>query len=239
MVFYQLSITRFITVYIAQGLMFGMFIYLAYKILKRDRKQLNVIFAGFYIFVAISLFINFIYAPITDVDVVLIMNFITNFFAFYSPIFILVSELILLKSKNVISIGKQFVLLISYGIAMFCMMIFLFIEDWGVVIGPPEWTPHWMIPFFIYVVIVASIIIVGPSLYLSYKIYKKFSDDLLKKKWKFFTFGLCAIYSFMYSIFISNTLNIPTFRTIIGIISLILIITGGYLMYIGVGRQLE
>ena len=62
---------------------------------------------------------------------------------------------------------------------------------------------------------------------------------MLKKKWKFFTFGLCAIYVFMYSVFISNTLNIPTIRTGIGILSLILIITGGYLMYIGVGRQLE
>ncbi len=133
------------------------------------------------------------------------------------------------------SIGKQVILLISYGIAMFCMIFFLFIEDWGVEIGPPEWTPHWMIPFFMYVVIVASIIIVGPCLYLSYKIYKKFNDSSLKKKWRFFTFGLCAIYTFMYSIFISNTLNIPTFRIIIGIVSLILIITGGYLMYIGVG----
>ncbi|MFX1571655.1 MAG: hypothetical protein ACFFB0_02820 [Promethearchaeota archaeon] len=239
MAFFQLDITRFLTVYIVQGVMFGIFAYLAYKILKRDRKQLNMIFSGFYICVAISLFINFIYAPINNEDVVLIMNFITNFFAFYSPIFILVFELILLKSKYVMSFGKQFIILILYGIAIFSMIIFLFIENWGVEIGPPEWTPHWMIPFFLYIVCLASLIIVGPTLYLSFKIYKKFSDSMLKKKWRYFTFGLCAIYIFMYSIFISNTLHIPTFRAIIGILSLILVITGGYLMYIGVGRQLE
>ena len=198
MAFFQLNITRFLTVYIAQGLMFGIFAFLAYKILKRDKKQLNDIFAGFYISVAIGLFINFIYAPLTDVNIVLMLNFLTNFFAFYSPIFILVFELILLKSEDSITLSKQLSILIGYGIMMFCMMIFLFVEDWGVEIGPPEWTPHWMIPFFIYVVIVASVVIVGPSLYIFYKIYKKFSDDVLKKKWKFFTFSLCAIYSFMF-----------------------------------------
>jgi len=239
MAFFQLNTTRFLTVYIAQGIRFGIFVYLAYKILKRDRKRLNDIFAGFYISVAIGLFINFMYAPLTDENIVLILNFITNFFAFYSPIFILIFELILLKSEDSITISKQFSILIGYGIIMLNMMIFLFIEGWGVVIDPPEWTPHWMFPFFIYITIIASVIIVEPSLYLSYKIYRKFSDDVLKKKWKFFIFGLCAFYSFMFSIFISNTLNIPTFRTIIGIVSLILIITGGYLMYIGVGRQLD
>ncbi len=43
----------------------------------------------------------------------------------------------------------------------------------------------------------------------------------------------------MYGIFISNFLNDPTFRLIMGAIGLLLAIAGGYLMYNGVGRQLE
>jgi hypothetical protein len=43
----------------------------------------------------------------------------------------------------------------------------------------------------------------------------------------------------MYGIFISNTLNDATFRIIMGLIGLVLAIAGGYLMYTGVGRQLE
>ena len=46
MVLLQLSIGRFLTVYIAQGVVIAIFLYLAIKILLRDRKRLNNIFAG-------------------------------------------------------------------------------------------------------------------------------------------------------------------------------------------------
>ena len=239
MLFYQLSITRFLTVYITQGLMCFYFAFLAYKILKRDRKRLNLIFTGFYICNVISLCINFIYAPITDANIVLIMHSITTFFAFYSPIFVLLFELMVLKPEKIINPNKQKVILIGYGVVLFGMIFFLLIEDWGVKIGPPDWTPHWMIPFFLYLVIIVSSCVVGPSFYIAYKIFKKFNDDQLKRKWKFFIFGLGEFYACAYGIFISNVLNIPIFRTVIGIIDLILIISGGYLMYVGVGRQLE
>ena len=239
MSFYQMSITRFMTVYIAQGLMFFYFAFLAYKILKRDRKRLNLMFTGFYISNVISLCINFIYAPITDENIVLIMHSITTFFAFYSPIFILVFELMVSKPEKLINPKKQRVILIGYGVVLSLMTIFLLIEDWGVKIGPPDWTPHWMIPFFLYLVTIVSICVVVPSFFISYQIFKKFEDEQLKRKWKYFIFGLGAFYACAYGIFISNFLNIPIFRTVIGIIDLILVISGGYLMYIGVGRQLE
>lgn len=239
MSFYQMSITRFITVYIAQGIMCFYFVYLAYKLLKRDRKRLNLIFTAFYITNVISLCINFIYAPITDENIVLIMHSLTTFFAFYSPIFILLFVLMVLKPEKVINPNKQRLILIVYGIILSGMIFFLLIEDWGVEIGPPDWTPHWRIPFFLYLVTIVSICVVVPSFFISYQIYKKFDDDQLRRKWKYFIFGLGAFYACAYGIFISNALNIPIFRTVIGIIDLILIISGGYLMYIGVGRQLE
>ncbi len=239
MSFYQMSITRFLTVYIVQGLMCVFFAYLVYKILKRDKKRMNVIFSAFYISNVIALCVNFIYAPITDENIVLTMHSITTFFAFYSPIFILVFELMLLKPEKVMNPKKQKAILIGYGVILSCMMIFLLIEDWGVEIGPPDWTPHWMLPFFLYLVTIVSICVVGPSFFISYQIFKKFEDEQLKRKWKYFILGLSAFYACAYGIFISNFLDIPTFRTVIGIIDLILIISGGYLMYIGVGRQLE
>lgn len=227
------------TVYIAQGLMCVYFAYLAYKILKRDRKRLNLMFTGFYISNFISLCINFIYAPITDENIVLIMHSITIFFAFYSPIFILVFELLVLKPEKVINTNKQKTILIGYGVVLSFMIFFLLIEDWGVEIGPPDWTPHWMLPFFLYLVSIVSVCVVGPSFFISYQIYKKFEDAQLKRKWKYFIFGLGAFYACAYGIFISNFLDIPIFRTVIGITDLILIISGAYLMYNGVGRQLE
>jgi hypothetical protein len=234
----EISAIRIITIYVAQGLVFAFFAFLAYKILKRDRKRLNVIFSGFYLSPVIGFFINFIYGPITDVDTVIFLNFLTNFFIFYAPIFLVVFNLILLKSEKVIVKSKQLMILIGYAILMFCMIFFLFIPGWGVEIASPTWSPHWMLPFFIYLVIVESLAVI-PSLLLALKIYKKFEDEILKKKWKFFIYGFCALIIFMYGIFVSNFLDIPTFRTIMGLIGLILAIAGGYMLYTGVGKQLE
>lgn len=229
--------TRILTVFVAQGLVFAFFLFLAIKILKRDTKRLNIIFSGFYIFVIIGSFINFIYVFLTDIPTILILNFITNFCIFYSPIFLFVFNLILLKSEKVITTSKQLIILIVYGIAMFCMIIFLFTPTPGVTLNVTL-SPVWSIEFFIYVLIVESVLII-PLLYLSFQIYRKFEDANLKKKWKFFIFGLCTLIIFMYGIFVSNTLDEATFRMIILGIGVILGLAGAYLMYFGVGRQIE
>ena len=240
MVYFQLTTGRIITVYIAQGVILLAFLYLAIRILLRDRKRLNVIFAGLYISPVVGVLINFIYAPLTDVNIVLILNFFTNFGFFYAPIFIVVFDLILLKSEKVISTGKQLLILIIYGIAMFGMLIFLFIPGFEVTINQDTgWSPEWSFPFFLYVVLVETIGALIPSLYFSLQIYKKFEDEVLKKKWRYFIFGFIALMTFMYAIFISNYLGDPTIRLIIGIMGLILAILGGFLMYFGVGKQIE
>ena len=238
MVLFQLTPMRIITIYVAQGVIFAFFLFLAIKILKRDRKRLNVIFAGFYISPVFGMFVNFIYGPMTDVNLVLVLNFVTNFGIFYSPIFLVVFDLILLKSEKVITTTKQTLIFLAYGIALFSMVFFLFIPGAGVTLNA-NWSPVWSLPFFIYVISVVSIGAVIPFLYLSLQIYKKFEDDLLKKKWKFFIYGFFCLLVFLYGIFISNTLNIDIFRTLLGLVGLILAIIAGYLMYSGVGRQLE
>ncbi|MBY9015867.1 MAG: hypothetical protein KGD68_09280 [Candidatus Lokiarchaeota archaeon] len=240
MVYFQLTPVRILTVYIAQGIILVAFFYLAIRILLRDRKRLNVIFAGLYISPAIGVLINFIYAPLTDEFIVLILNFFTNFGFFYAPIFIVVFDLILLKSEKVISTSKQLMILIIYGIAMFGMLFFLFIPEFGVTINQgTSWSPVWSLPFLIYVASVETIGALIPSLYFSFQIYKKFEDEVLKKKWKSFIYGFIALMTFMYAIFISNTLANSDFRIIIGVVGLILVILGGFLMYSGVGKQIE
>lgn len=242
MVFFAMSITRIITVYVAQGLLCVIFLFLAYRILKRDKKRLNFIFAGYYISAAIGLMINFIYAPIdpgTNETIVLILNFLTNFGIFYSGIFIVVFDLILLKSEKVVTTSKQAVILLIHGIAMFGMILIAPIEAWGVEFDPETWSPVWSLPFFLYVVIVETILVLVPFLYLSLKVMTKFEDEVLRKKWKLFIGGFLSSMIFMYGIFISNFLNIAAFRTGMGLIGLILAIIGSYLIYYGVGKQLE
>jgi len=61
----------------------------------------------------------------------------------------------------------------------------------------------------------------------------------LRKRWKFFIIGVCALFIFMYGIFISNALDIAILRTAMGALGLILAIIGGYLIYYGVGKSIE
>ncbi|MFW9785055.1 MAG: hypothetical protein ACFFFB_22430 [Candidatus Heimdallarchaeota archaeon] len=242
MVLFQLTVTRFLTVYVAQGLVCAFFIFLAYKILKRDRKRLNIIFSGFYLSAAIGLLMNFIYAPLSDEAVVKFLNYLTNFGIFYSPIFLVVFNLILLKSEKVITTIKQLAILIGFGVYMFCMIFFILTPDMGVTIdASTEWSPEWSLPFFLYLIIGVSVLAVGPILYFSFKVYNKFEDVQLKKKWRAFIFGFSALMIFMYAIFISNflaTYDINV-RLIMMAIAIILGVVGAYLMYNGVGRQLE
>jgi hypothetical protein len=242
MVFYQSgnpldNPMRVVTIYGAQMLVCLWDAYLAYRVLKRGKKKLNFIFAGFYLFGVIGLIINFIYGPIPNVDVVLVLNFLTNFFIYYSPIFFVVFELMLLKSERYMDARKQLFILIGYGILMFSMIFFVITQGWGVNIND-NWQPVWKPPIFIYVTVIESIIAVGPVLYLSYRIYNKFEDAYLKKKWKNFIYGFCAYMIFLYTIATSNFLDNPDVRIVAMSIGIICAILGGYLMYIGVARQL-
>ena len=239
MVFYAISAIRAITIYGAQGILFAFFLFLAYKILKRDRKRLNIIFSLFYLSVVVGLLINFVYAPIEDVSIVLVLNFFTNFFIYFAVVFLVVFELIILRSEKVITFPKQLLLILIYGIALFCMIFLVFVEGLGVTLSDTSpWAPKWSIPFFIYVMSVVTFGGIIPTLYFALQISKKFEDEMLRKRWKFFIIGVCALFIFMYGIFISNTVDNPILRTAMGALGLILAITGGYLIYYGVGKSI-
>ncbi|MFW9820620.1 MAG: hypothetical protein ACFFE5_13500 [Candidatus Thorarchaeota archaeon] len=247
MVLYQLeSLTRVLTIYLVQGLICAWFLYLAYRILKRDRKRLNIIFSGVYLSAAIGLIFNFIYGPIADPTAVLLLNYLTNFGSFYAPIFFVVFNLILLKSEKIVTPTKQLMIFIGYGIYMACMIFFVLAEPvwgilgWGVTLDASTgWAPVWATPFFLYVFLGVTVIAIIPLLFLSFQIYKKFEDKQLKKKWKFVIYGSIGLIGFMYAIFFSNWLNIDIVRMIVLPIGIVLAAISGYWMYSGVGRQLE
>ncbi len=233
---FQLDPTRIFTVYVAQGLIVAIFLFIAYKVLKRDTKRLNLIFSGFYIFVALGLTINFIYAPLTDEAIVLTLYYVLMFSLNFSAIFLTLFNAILLRSEKVITGKKQLIISLIY---MAILIGMVFIPQGITINATTEWKPVWSIIYFIYIIAAVTIMGIGPSLYYSKEIYKKFEDEQLKKKWKYFIIGQCEFYAFMYGLYVSNTLNDATFRTVIGVIGLILVITGGILVYYGVGRQLS
>ncbi|TFG16001.1 MAG: hypothetical protein EU535_00135 [Promethearchaeota archaeon] len=236
MVIYQLDTARIIQVYIVQGLIGVFFLYLTYLILKRDTKRLNIIFSCFYIIAAAGVFINFIYAPLTIESVILVLYYITIFCFLFAPIFLIIVELILLKSEKVITTKKQILLILIYGVLLFGMV---FIPNGVTINASTNWKPVWSIPYFVYTVLILSIGAVIPGLYFSVQIYHQFEDEKIKKKWGYFMIGIIGLYVLVYGTLISNTLNNDTFRLAWSIVSLILITIPPYMLYYGIGKQIE
>ena len=236
MVLYQLDTARIIQVYIVQGIVAVFFLILAYKILKRDTKRLNIIFSCFYISAAAGVIMNFIYALIMVEIIVLILYYITIFCILFSPIFLLVLELILIKSEKVIDTKAQFMIIGIYAALLISMV---FIPNGVTINASTNWKPVWSVPYYIYTIIILTVGAIVPGLYYSTQIYKKFEDKILKKKWQYFILGLCGLYVLVYGSLTSNTLNREEIRTIWSIISLILVIFPPYLIYYGVGKQIE
>jgi uncharacterized protein YacL len=142
----------------------------------------------------------------------------------------------LLKSEKVITPKKQAIYLIIYFVAELCSV---FIPDGVTINASTEWKPVWSVAMFIYFVSVILILGMLPSLYYSIQVYKRFEDELIKKRWKYFIYGIIGIYIFVIGTLFSNTLNVQTFRTIWSLIALIFVIASPLLMYYGVGRQIE
>ena len=230
-----MDFARFIQIFVVQGLFSLFFLFMTYKILKRGKKSINLYLSSFYLLVSIGGFINMIYANIFDESVVYIMHFITYYLFCISMGFLLIFVLILLKPFKQISLKIQLFILIIYVLLILGL---LFIPNGIIINESTNWKPNWNWTFFTYAIIVCSCVTIIPTTYYSIRIYIKFENEYLKKKWKYFFMGMFAYFFLFYGTSFSNTLNNDLFRVIWSLISLPSLLSI-YLIYHAVGRQLE
>ncbi|MBD3194219.1 MAG: hypothetical protein GF317_04135 [Candidatus Lokiarchaeota archaeon] len=228
---------RFYMLYIYQGALLFFCLIIIYKILTRSKKRLNIIFSMVYVWSAIGLILNMIFAFIVIEEIVLVLDFLTNFSVAFAPIFLVIFNLILLKSEKYMNTPKQLLIIVVYAIVLF-LKIFLFLDGGVIINESTDWFPLWNLPYLIYVIVVSTLFSTIPILYTSYKIYRRFTDDGIKRRWKFFIGGVIGLILYMDFVFIANhTTNIVIS---IGLsISLLGIFFYIYAMYYGVGRQLK
>ncbi|MCK4286114.1 MAG: hypothetical protein KAX18_07915 [Candidatus Lokiarchaeota archaeon] len=230
-----MDLARFLQIYVIQGGFTIFFFFMASVVLRRGKKRTNLYLSSFYLFTAIGGLINIIYANIFVESIVYILHFITYYVLCYSLIFLLIFTLILLKPVDKFNTRIQLTLLILVGIVLLGLW---FIPNGIQINQSTNWKPNWSWCFFIYSAIVCSAILIIPTSYYSLKIYSKFENKHLKKKWKYFLTGLFAYFFLYYGTTFSNTLNNDNFRLIWSLISLPTLIAL-YLIYYAVGRQLE
>ena len=229
-----MDIARFIQVFMIQGLAGLFYLFIAYKILKRERKGLNLILSSFYICVAVAVILNVVYAFIFIEEIVYILHVITYYLLSFSLIFLLVFVLMLLKSEEVLTPKLQLVLVVMFGI----LLVGLLLIPNGVTINEStNWKPDWSWTYLLYSFSVCSLFAIFPTIYLSIKLYRKFEYKELKKKLKFFLIGISSYFFLYYGTSISNSLNNPTFRIIWSLLSLPTLVSL-YFVYFGVAKNL-
>ena len=232
--FLQLSTIRFIQIYLAQGIVFLMFIFLIYKCLRKSRKRPIIYFALFYTSIAIGIFLNFIYAPLKDEKLVRLLNFLTNSFIGLGSIFLTVFCLSVYK-QNKFGTFKQITIILLFG----TLIAFSILIPNAVEVGQAtNWIPRWNIYYFLYLLLLTLIFGLIPTIYYSFRLFSTLNDKELKKRWKFFIFSIILYYSATYGIFLSNFLNYPLFRIIIAIITISLCTAGNLMSYYGVIKKL-
>lgn len=237
MVLYQMDVARFITVYIVQ-LGMGIFYFIfGLIILKRDTKRLNQLFSTFYILAASATIVNVIYVSITINPLVKILHFLTFYLFCFAMVYLLIFTLIVLKSEKVFTVKKHNLIAVIYG----GLLLGLAPIGWygGITIdASTDWRPVWSLPFLLYALIVISVCAIVPTIYFSIEVYKKFEDKVIKKKWTYYILAIIDYFIILYLTSISNYLNNPSFRLITSIAGLTLYATA-YLLYYGVGKQIE
>ncbi|MFW9780740.1 MAG: hypothetical protein ACFFFB_00465 [Candidatus Heimdallarchaeota archaeon] len=229
-----IDLPRFIQIFIVQGFSGLFFLFMTYKILKREYKGLNLILSLFYFTAAAGVIINIIYAFIFNELIVFILHFITYYLLCISLGFLLIFVLILWKSEKIITLPAQVLIIIIFGITLFGLLLI----PGGITIdSSTNWKPDWNWPFFIYSTILCSFVTILPTIFFALRIYLKLEHQELKKKWKYFLIGIFAYFFLYYGTSLSNTLADPAFRGIWSIISLPTLIAL-YFIYYGVAKQL-
>jgi len=227
---------RMTQVFIYQGMILVVFLFLSYKSLARGRKKIHLYLSLFYIFGAIGIILNMIYAFIFIEFITELLTYFTNFSICIAPIFLLLLNLILLKSEAAMNEKKQFLIIITYGAIL--SLMFLFIPLDGIQNNPStNWYPKWSLSYLIFIYLVLTIITTIPIFYTSIKLYHIFEDPELKKRWLYFVIGYCGLAIYLYSTFLGNYIsNLLTYILIsIGIAS---IIPSILLLYYGIGKRL-
>jgi hypothetical protein len=236
-----MELMRIIKIYILQlGIGGIFFLFIALLILRRSRKKLNIIFSMFFISVAMGIITNVIYASISIPPLIKLVEFlhILTFYLFtLSQVFLLVFELILLKSEAIFDTTKQFIMIVAY--AAFLSVLFIVGMFGGVRLDEStSWNPVWYLPFLFTVLVICIPGLIIPTLFFSLKIYNRFESEELKRKWKYFLIGLVLYFLMWGGTALANFLAETIIRDIFAIIAFVSLLST-YTIYYGVGKQIE
>ncbi|MHA1273448.1 MAG: hypothetical protein ACTSQP_09895 [Promethearchaeota archaeon] len=220
-----MDLIRFLCIYVDFMFICILFLYIGFKILKRDKSsEVNQLFFLFFFFISLGFIINFIYAPIVDESLTTLVVFMCKLVVFcviYSLSFIILAIRLLEPNKEISSRNK--ILFFSfYG--LICLSLFFIPKGITIKIIQGEYQEFPIYNLY-FAITGISIVLFGISIFLYYarRLFIKFNNPIFIKKLKFIVYGVCFFYSLVIITLISNYLNIYTLRFYFLIISNLMI----------------
>jgi hypothetical protein len=130
---------------------------------------------------------------------------------------------------------KQYLIFTAYLILLF---IILLLTPVGLTLNEStDWHPVYTDFYFAYIMIILSIPFVI-TLYFSVQIYKSFQNEDLRRRWKYFGFGITGLYVFAYSTLIIYKMLSGVIVLIMSLIDFVLIILSSFFVYYGAIKEI-
>ena len=236
MIFQLTETLRLILVFVPQLFVSFFLVFLIYKILKRNTNRSSLILSLFYFTVGIGLIINAIALILVFLqvgEIIGILYFIATYLIMLSFIFIVIFIVSLLKLKDVFTNKKASIIVLIYGLAWLLLLLF----PGGLTFGE-SWVPVYSWPLFFAATLLYTLSITIPTIFYSIRLYSSFKADNLKRKLRIFLFGITLILPIIYGVILFNTWQDPFFKTVWGIIVILLLFSSTLLIYYGIGREL-
>ena len=236
MLFQEAEFSRLLIIFGSQSFIIVVFSIIGFKIIKRKRERAQIALFLFYILLAFGLLLNIVsvFLALTNNELLIrAMYIISSFFILFPIVFNLLFVNIMLKLKEVFTIPKMVVIAAVYGVGCFCLYL---VPD-GITFSP-TWIPIYSLTQLIVVYIYFSAFMTIPTIFYSFKLYRLFKAQNLKKRLRLYLIGiivyLAVIYGAVYFITTTNQL----FKTIYSVFAFFIEIISGLLVYYGVGREL-
>jgi len=236
MIFNNTDYLRLFIVFVPQIFIVGVFFFLIFKILKRNTNRNSLTLSGFYFAVSLGLAMNGIAVLIaffSPGEFIAILYFFTNFLVLFSFVFVVVFILGLLKLKSVFTLKKALTIILAHGI----MWLILLLYPRGITYSE-NWVPIYSFSLYIAMNILFTISFTIPVIYYSIRLRRTFKDANLKKKLSLFLIGITILIVILYGVGLYNTWQDPTFKTVWGLLTTVLLISSALLIYYGIGRDL-
>ncbi|UYP46702.1 hypothetical protein NEF87_002987 [Candidatus Lokiarchaeum ossiferum] len=244
--------TAILQTFLINGSIMMMFLFWGYKIIARKRTRISLTLAGVFIIPAIGLFINILYRGFDNLQFNIIGNILTISLTIIGILQLFFFNQILFKSQKAFTLSKQF----QYIGLFLVLLLGLFLIG---IFGGVQWqydsglndigystrlqdpldvgVPVWSLAFCIYGLVISQSIAIA-VIFSGFRLFKQMGGKSSKYSRKFIysIIGILLMDLIVIGNFIFNTLNNPTGRTILLIVS-ITIIPAGFLLYAGLKEE--